>query len=401
MYLMVESGIRGGVSVVTHKYAKANNQYLESEYDSSKPISHCIYLDANNLYGWAMSQKMPYGNLRFLTSIEIEQLNIYELKDDADTGYIFEVDLDYPDHLHDLHNDLPVAPVQRKVLWNELSPYTKTLTSHLPFLMTTTTTPTATIATSSGSGSSSSSGSNDNSAVSDNAQADDNCTGYRASKKLIADLHNKRNYVVHYRNLKQYLNLGLVLKKIHRAISFSQSLWLQQYISLNTSKRMQAKNAFEKDFFKLMNNSVFGKTMENVRKHVNIELVNSDRRLKQLTARPVFHRMNIISKDLCAVRTLRTSVKLNKPIYVGFSILDLSKLLMYDFHYSVIKERYGNFAQLCFTDTDSLFYHVLTDDIYSDMSGEQAELHYDFSDYPTNHALHSIKKQKSSRQNER
>ena len=192
MYLMVESGIRGGVSVVTHKYAKANNQYLESEYDSSKPISHCIYLDANNLYGWAMSQKMPYGDLRFLTSIEIEQLNIYELEDDADTGYIFEVDLDYPDHLHDLHNDLPVAPVQRKVLWNELSPYTKTLTSHLPFLRTT---PTATIATSSSS--SSSNGSIDNSAVSDNAQADDICTAYRASKKLIADLHNKRNYVVH------------------------------------------------------------------------------------------------------------------------------------------------------------------------------------------------------------
>ena len=136
-----------------------------------------------------------------------------------------------------------VAPVQRKVLWNELSPYTKTLTSHLPFLRTT---PTATIATSSSS--SSSNGSIDNSAVSDNAQADDICTAYRASKKLIADLHNKRNYVVHYRNLKQYLNLGLVLKKIHRAISFSQSLWLQQYISLNTSKRMQAKNAFEKDF---------------------------------------------------------------------------------------------------------------------------------------------------------
>ena len=155
------------------------------------------------------------------------------------------MDLDYPDHLHDLHNDLPVAPVQRKVLWNELSPYTKTLTSHLPFLRTTTT---ATMATSSGS-SSSSNGSNDNSAAGDNAQADDNCTAYRASKKLIADLHNKRNYVVHYRNLKQYLNLGLVLKKIHRAISFSQSLWLQQYISLNTSKRMQAKNAFEKDFF--------------------------------------------------------------------------------------------------------------------------------------------------------
>ena len=104
--------------------------------------------------------------------------------------------------------------------------------------------------------------------------------------------------------------------------------------------------------------------------------------------------MNIISKDLCAVRTLRTSVKLNKPIFVGFSILDLSKLLMYDFHYSVIKQRYGNFAQLCFTDTDSLFYHVLTDDIYSDMSGEQAELHYDFSDYPTDHALYSKKNKK-------
>ena len=111
MYLMLETGIRGGVSVVTHKHAKANNKYLESEYDPNKPISRCIYLDANNLYGWAMSQKMPFGNLRFLTSTEIEELNINELKDDVDTGYIFEVDLDYPEHLHYLHNDLPVAPV--------------------------------------------------------------------------------------------------------------------------------------------------------------------------------------------------------------------------------------------------------------------------------------------------
>ena len=347
MYLMVESGIRGGMSVVTCKHAKANNPYLE-DYDPSKPNSHCIYLDANNLYGWAMSQKMPYDNHQWLTDDEIFNLNIDELQPDADVGYILEVDLEYPAHLHDLHNDFPLAPVRRNVQPYEWSPYTTKLSEQFHTVC--------------------------------------------CSEKLIADLHNKTKYVVHYRNLQLYLRLGLQLRKIHRAIKFSQSYWLRDYIELNTEKRKKASNAFEKDFFKLMNNSVFGKTMENVRKRINLQLVCDKKRLFKYTKQPQFLRTTIITPDLVAVRSLITRIKLNKPIYVGFCILDISKILMYEFHYDVIKRQYNNDATLCFTDTDSLLYHIKTEDIYHDMAA-QLNL-YDTSDYPQDHPLHSTTNKK-------
>ena len=342
MYLMIESGIRGGMSVVTCKYAKANNKLLD-DYDPNKPSSHCIYLDANNLYGWAMSQKMPYDNHQWLSEEEILNLNIKDLKPDADVGYIFEVDLEYPCELHDLHNDFPLAPVRRKVKSSEWSPYTSHLSEEFHKVY--------------------------------------------CSEKLIADLHHKTRYVIHYRNLQLYMRLGLRLKKVHRAIKFSQSYWLRDYIQLNTEKRKKASNAFEKDFFKLMNNSVFGKTMENVRKRIDLKLVSEKKKLSNCTKKPQFLRTTIITPDLVAVRSLVTRIKLNKPIYVGFCILDISKILMYEFHYDVIKQQYNNNATLCFTDTDSLLYHITTEDIYRDMAA-QANL-YDTSDYPEEHYLYN------------
>ena len=356
LYLMIERGIRGGMSVITKKHVKANNTYT-GNFDDGKPTTHCIYLDANNLYGWAMSEKMPYGNLRFLSHAEIEQLDVNDLDASGDTGYILEVDLDYPARLHDAHNELPVAPTTRCVSRDEWSPLTALLAQQVSYLP---------------------------SGASNNPR--------KTHPKLIADLKRKTRYVVHYRNLQQYLKLGLVLVKIHRVVSFQQSHWLKRYIQLNTERRMKAKNAFEKDFFKLMNNSVFGKTMENVRKHVNVELVNCETRLARLSAKPNFERNILISDTLCAVKMLRPVVKLNKPIFIGFCILDLSKLLMYDFHYDVIKRRYREKAQLCFTDTDSLLYHIETPDVYKDM---QEQLHlYDTSDYPKDHFLHSIENKK-------
>ena len=347
MHLMIESGIRGGMSVVTHKHAKANNPYVEG-YDPSKPTSYCMYLDANNLYGWAMSQKMPYDNHCWMTSDELERFNVMNIPDDADEGYILEVDLDYPHEIHSHHNDLPLAPENRKVMKEEWSPYTKELAERFHY-----TNPT---------------------------------------QKLISDLHNKRNYVVHYRNLKLYLRLGLQLVKIHRGISFSQSYWLRDYIQLNTEKRKLAKNSFEKDFFKLMNNSVFGKTMENVRKRIDLKLVNDKSKLAKLTKRNQFVKTRIITPDLVSVQSKVTKVKLDKPIYIGFCILDVSKVLMYEFHYDIIKTKYQERAILCFTDTDSLLYYVETEDIYKDMA-ESQDL-YDTSDYPIDHFLHSTANKK-------
>ena len=192
---------------------------------------------------------------------------------------------------------------------------------------------------------------------------------------------NKKKYVIHYENLKQYLSLGLKLTNIHRGIKFEESQWLETYIALNTELRTAAANEFEKDFFKLMNNSVFGKTMENIRNRVDIELVNNKKQAEKVSAKPNFNHCNIFSEDLVAIHMKKTKLVFNKPVYLGMCILDSSKTLMYDFHYNYIKQKYGDKAKLLFTDTDSLTYEIQTEDFYKDISADR----FDTADYPPNH----------------
>ena len=182
------------------------------------------------------------------------------------------------------------------------------------------------------------------------------------------------------------------LTKIHKVLVFQQSPWLKSYIDFNTDKRKHAANDLEKDFFKLMNNSVFGKTMENLRKRVNVKLINDKVKLSKLTASPSFDSFRIFSEVLAAVNMKKTKLYLNRPIYVGFTILDLSKVLMYQFHYDYIKHKYGPTAKLLFTDTDSLCYEVKTEDIYQDML-QDANL-FDTSEYDRDHPLYSTANKK-------
>lgn len=348
MHLFIEKGLRGGISMICHRYAKANNKYMP-KYDPSQESSHLAYLDANNLYGWGMSQALPVEEFRWLEDHEIEKLDVPEISDNDKNGYILEVDLEYPDELHDHHNEYPLAPERVKITEEMLSPYAKKLLEDLNLKGTST-------------------------------------------EKLIPNLRPKEKYVVHYRNLKLYLSLGMKLVKIHRVMTFRQTPWLKQYIDFNTGKRKEAKNEFEKDFFKLMNNSVFGKTMENMRKRIDVQLVNNQSKARKLTSKPTSHAFKIFNEDLVAVHMLKQKVYLNKPVYAGFSILDLSKTLMYDFHYNHMKTKYGRNAQLLFTDTDSLCYHVMTDDIYADML-EDKHL-FDTSEYDVKHPLYSTNNKK-------
>jgi hypothetical protein len=176
--------------------------------------------------------------------------------------------------------------------------------------------------------------------------------------KLVPNLLNKEWYIVHYINLKLYLSLGMRLKKIHRALRFDQRHWMEPYIRHNTELRKRVTNNFEQDLFKLMNNSVFDKMMENLRKRVDVKLVRSSEedRLKKLIAKPNYARCKIFDDDLAALHMHKTSLCLNRPIYVGMSILDLSKLLMYDFYYNKVKTKYGDRATLLYTDMDSLIF---------------------------------------------
>jgi hypothetical protein len=343
MFLMVEKGIRGGISVISNRYSVANNKYMGPSYDETKPSKFITYLDANNLYGWAMCQPLPTSDFKWIDPEDFDSDRLSEDLILPDTGYILEVDLAYPAELHNLHNDYPLAPESMKISEDMLSDYSKKLKEKLNI-------------------------------------------GNSNVPKLVPNLYDKTKYVVHYRNLKFYLEQGLKLKKIHRVIQFKQSPWLKSYIDFNTEKRKNAKSDFEKDFFKLMNNSVFGKTMENIRKRVNITVVNNKDLRDKLVSKPEFENMKIIDENLVVIKRKKMILRLDKPVYCGFAILDLSKLLMYDFHYNTIKRKYGAKAKLLFTDTDSLCYEIETDDLYQDMYNNKHL--YDFSDYPVDNKFH-------------
>ena len=166
------------------------------------------------------------------------------------------------------------------------------------------------------------------------------------TKRLVCNLNDKKNYIVHINVLKQALDHGLKLRKVHRVIEFEQEAWLKEYIDANTELRKKATNDFEKDFFKLMNNAVLGKTMENVRKHRDIKLVKSDKKRNKLVSEPNFHTMKLIDNNLAIIEMRKVKVKMNKPIYLGLSILDISKITMYEFWYDYVKIKYEDKAIL-------------------------------------------------------
>ena len=178
-------------------------------------------------------------------------------------------------------------------------------------------------------------------------------------KKLIPNLGNKTNYVVHYRNLQLYLSLGMKLTKIHRVLKFKQSVWMKRYINFNTKKRTNTANSFEKYFFKSMINSVYGKTMENSQKIINVRLINNETDVLKYNSRPTHITHKIFGKNYAAIYEIKPVLTFNKQIYVGFTVLELSKWLMYHFHYSLIKKHFD--AEFLFTDTDSLTYEIKSD----------------------------------------
>ena len=184
--------------------------------------------------------------------------------------------------------------------------------------------------------------------------------------KLVCNLCDKKNYVIHIRSLKQALSHRLILKKIHRVIELNQEAWLKSYIDMNTELRKQARNDFEKNFYKLMNNAVFGKTMENVRKHRDIKLVTTDERRNRLVSEPNYHTTKWFSEKLLAIEMKKAKVKMNKPVYLSLLILEISKTLMYEFWYDYMKPKHGDNLKLCYMDTNSFIMHVETKDFYKD-----------------------------------
>ena len=249
---------------------------------------------------------------------------ILDLSPESDYGFILEVDLDYPDHLHDLHNDYPLAP--------------------------------------------------------------EKITDDKNMSKLIPNLNSKMNYVCHYRNLQFYVRHGLSITKVHSVLRFRQKKFLADYINKNTILRQQAKTTFEKDYFKLLNNSCFGKTMENPYKRKDVRLVTTPYQAIKLTSKPEYKGYKEFHDSLYAVTMKKKAVNLDKPVFIGMTVLDLSKLLMMEFYYDYFKVKYPE-CKVLYTDTDSLIMCVQTEDVYKDLETELQ--HYDTSDYPKDHKLFS------------
>ena len=343
MYLFLMDTIRGGICVVNKKHVKADNIYTRKVHDESsdKKVNKklktsdsnkfIMYLDANNLYGHSMSKPLPYKNFKWSDNLTLDLNNLQ-------TG-IYEVDIEIPKGLHDKFVDYPLCPEIKNIPEDMLSDYQKYLNDKL------------------------------------------NIKYNEKDKKLILDLLPKKNYKVYYKNLEYYLKLGL---KEHRILTFDEKPFLKEYIDLNTELIKNSKNDLEKDLFKLMNNAIFGKSMENVLNRSNIKFVNNDpEKLLKLIKQPNFQNAYQISNRLAIVELRPIKTVFNKPIYMGACILEISELHMYEFWYDHLKEKYSDKIKLIYTDTDSFVIEVETDDIYKDMY-EDRHL-YDYFEYPTNH----------------
>ena len=353
MFATLQKNLRGGVSMISKRYAKANNKYMDDLHDPTQPSKYIMYWDANNLYGWAMSAPLPTGNFAWMSEEEWTAIDWLKQEADQPTGYFVECDLEYPDELHDLHNDYPLAAERLEVDIDMVSEKQREL------------------------------------------RAEYDMPNVNKCTKLVPNLRNKTKYLCHYRNLRFYLEHGLRLTKVHRVIKFDQSPWLEPYITKNTNLRAAAKNKFEKEFFKLLNNAVYGKTCENVLKRSDIRLLTDARLIKELIAKPHCKGFEVFSEDIAAVSLQKVVCEIDKPMYIGFSVLELSKLLMYEFHYDwVLKQYPREKVHLLFTDTDSLVYEIETEDIFKDMTATAANSdRFDFSNYAKESEFYNAKNQ--------
>ena len=323
MYEFFEGGLRGGMTFV--------NQHLAQKTEDRQ----LLYIDVNNLYGWALSQNLPYRNFEWVTDQSTLQDIVNNLPDEGSNhGYVLQIDFHIPRHLHDKLSDLPPAPMSE-------------------------------------------------------------CPPGLGVPKLLLTLNDKSNYIVHSALLKFYVQvLGVQVTKVHRAIRFSQTKIFKNYIDYNTAKRAQSTNKFQKDYYKLKNNSLYGKTIENLRKRQDLRLCTRKSSFIAYASKPNFKRAIPIDEGLVAAVLSKENICLNRPVYIGQAVLDLSKLRMYRLHYEEM-ERYrqlypNSSIKILAGDTDSFFLEIKNIDLHTQLLPQM--LHdglLDTSNYPQNHPLYS------------
>ena len=338
LILLIENNIRGGISSVM------GDRYVKS--DENKYI---IDIDATNLYGHSMSQMLPYDEIEMWHGDPNKYWNwldeILNTADENEIGYFLEVDLKYPDNIKEKTKYFPFCPENKKIDPNKYNEYMDSIKPE----------------------------------------------NYPKPKKLICDWTNKKKYLIHYRMLKFYVKHGMIVEKIHEIISFKQSKWLESYISFNTQKRNKAKNDFEKDFLKLLVNAAFGKFLENIRNRLgDIELNKKDniKKIIDQQSKLTFNGIQRSYENYDSYTFKQNQVVMDKAIYVGFAILELSKLHMYETYYDTLQPYFGQEnLQLHYIDTDGMILSMKTENIIKDL--KNLEDKFDFSILGKNHELYS------------
>jgi len=328
MIMMFQKGITGGLSQVTKRKVILNNKYLP-DYNTNDITSYLASVDANNLYGDAMSNKLPYKDFKWCTEEEINNFEINDneallmLSNDDDTGYTFEIDGYFPDDVHTYLKDYPPLPHKLSISKEMHSPFQKKFTrKHLQ------------------------------------------------TPKLIASLLPREKQVLDYRLLKQAIQLGFKVTKIHRIIKYTQGDWLKKYVDFMTEKRKKATSEVKISFFKLMVNVIYGRLILNVFKFQDVKIVTNKVKAEKFICKPTFKKFTLFNEHLVAIHMNKQEVMFKNPIYAGFSILQMSKYIMYDIYYNYFKKKYNDKVENCMTDTDSFALLIHTDDFYEDIRND-------------------------------
>ncbi len=288
--------------------------------------------------------KLPYKNFEWMPSEEFSDVNWKSTETEGDDGYILEVDLAYPQKYHELHSNFPLAPESLKVNYNSLSPVMKEVLFTL-----------------------------------------EQKTQYE-DKKLLTTFNDRHKYVVHFKNLKLYLQLGMKLKKIHRVIRFKQKALFAPFIEKCTQLRQLAKTKFEQDQFKKVANCVYGKTIQNTRNYMRVRLHSKVTSLLRCVSSFTFKSFTIVDKNLVQTNHTMGLIKHDRPIYIGFTILELSKYFMYDFYYNTLMKNLKCELELGMSDTDSLLFKVDNSKVFR----KHIRDHMDYSNYPPDHPRFSL-----------
>ena len=362
LYSLFNKNIRGGLAAAMRTKTKANNRFCRN-YDKNRRTSYILYIDFNSLYGTVMSQfKLPVGNFEFFLENEIDEIfgditgedlsKFFQVDTDGEKAYFLLVDTFVPAEVALKTDDLPLSISKLEITEEMLSPRNREyLAAH-------------------------------------------GRTHPKSSTKLVASHLPQEQCFMHVTLLKELMSHGLKVSKLHEVYRCDQSRFMKSFVDENVRQRSLATSESERNLFKLFSNALYGKCCQNPLKHrERLRIIEDEKLFLSTVFSPFFKRCFPIREDRVACVLEREEVELNSPIYIGMSILDLAKVLLYRFFHGTLKKIYGENVQLCYSDTDSLIIRVFCNDIYEDIR-DIPELNewIDTSNFPEAHFLHDYER---------